>query len=125
MKNTLAILFGLLLSHSQSWAAPTEIWGGNHLQLEVIGDSARFMFDCASAEVAEGWMVRHGRIDAEGFYTPSSGVRPMPGHEPKTETARFAAVISGSKMKVKIETKSGISTYRLVRGQQGVIHRCM
>ena len=51
--------------------AAANIWGGEHIEMEVTRDGATLEFDCATGTIAEPLPVHsQGRFSVKGTFTP-------------------------------------------------------
>ena len=132
MKN-LMFLIGVFASvnlMATSLISQSEKWGGEGISVIVYSDqSAGISFDCARGNVPAGrWQPNQSRINAVGTFTKEmGGQRPIPGEEPRSEKAVYAANVDVSKgtMTLSMKIKSGKTTYKLVKGSEGSLRRCM
>ncbi len=133
MKNLIIVLFTMLSVNTLNASQPplvTETWGSDGLVLYVMEDqSAVLSFDCATGQVPAGrWPMNQSRISAKGTYTQRTGFRPPSGRNPQPVEAGYTANINQLKglmtLTMKI-SKTPARTFKLIKGNEGGLKRCM
>ncbi len=112
----------------KSATIPEGVWGGVHIRIEVTDQGADIEYDCAHGRILEPLRVNaEGRFEAKGTHARE---RPGPvreGTTPEEQPARFAGVVNGKTMTLKVTvtaTSENIGTFTLTQGSEGVIRKC-
>jgi hypothetical protein len=129
MKN-IFVAFALVFAAAQGNAAPApETWGGKHIGVTVVGNTAYFSFDCASGTAEGTWIVyRPGVVNARGTYLRGSGMALPPGQGHNATPVNYVARIQGNVMTLVIRTADGQTmgpAFTLKKGAASEIYHCM
>ena len=113
--------------NSQSEDASTNVWGGEHVEMNITAEGATLDFDCAEGTIRQAiHLPPAGRITLTGTYT-----RELPGPTRndgnRTAPASYVATIKDGSMHLEVrltQSNEVIGTYDLVRGQAGHVMKC-
>ncbi len=99
------------------------VWGGEQVTLTVGESEAVLRLGCAEARIAGPiGLDQSGRFDADGLYTAFEG-GPSTARE-RPVKARFQGVVTGDQLSLTIR-HGATETYRLTRGLQSKVIRCL
>jgi hypothetical protein len=107
-------------------------WGGPHIGLEILGETARIEYDCAQGTI-DGPIVldRAGRFEAAGTHTLDIAEHGGPvhqGEEPKPRPARYKGRLKGKILTLTVTlTDSGenAGTFTLTLGATPRLVKCL
>lgn len=99
------------------------VWGGEQVTLTVGENEAILRLGCAEARIAGPIRLDDtGRFDADGLYTAFEGGPSTASERPVK--ARFEGVVSGEQLSLTVQ-HGATETYRLTRGLQSKVIRCL
>jgi hypothetical protein len=108
---------------------PDGPWGAIGLTLITEGDRVLLTFDCANARIEKRpELDAKGNFDAQGVFIRQRGGPIRMDEKPNEQPARFVGRISGENMDMVItlmKTGEEIGKYKLQRGKEGRIRRCL
>ena len=108
---------------------PDEIWGGDHIQIDVHGDIAKAEFDCAHGEISRALKPdAQGNFDLPGTLVQESAGPTRSDRMPAARTVNYRGKIEGDSMTLSITFSDGnesAGTFTLKRGKHGRIRKCM
>ena len=108
---------------------PDGPWGTTGLTLITDGELVLFTFDCADARISKRpELDSKGNFDVAGVFIGRRGGPIRLDDKPNEQPARFVGKVAGDILDLTISlTKSGeeIGKYRLKRGTEGRIRRCL
>jgi hypothetical protein len=124
-------------SRPGSAASPTQktralasgIWGGQGISLEINDNGAEINYDCAHGTIT-GRIIpdRVGKFGAKGFHVREHGAAARQEENRPGQPVTYRGSIAGETMTLRVtlsETKETIGTFTLIRGQDGLIRKCM
>jgi len=104
------------------------IWGGQHVSLEVTKTGAELEFDCATGSIREPLPVdKTGRFRLKGTFTQEHGGPVRKEEPPATREATYSGTIEDGTMRLRIEfggDQESAPEYVLKRGQPGRVLKC-
>ncbi len=108
---------------------PNGAWGGDHINMAVATNSITVEFDCAHGTINQPVNVdSKGQFSASGTYTHEHGGPVRSDEKPEAHPATYAGTVIGNSMTVTItltDTKEKIGTFKLTKGVQGRIFKCL
>ena len=127
----LALLFifyiGCTSSISQIDLAGT--WGGEHVSLTVLDSTANLEFDCAHGTIDEPISIdTEGNFEVTGIYVIEHGGPIRIDETLKKYPSLYKGRIEGEKMTLILilkDTETEIDTFRLTRGAEPIIYKCL
>jgi len=103
-------------------------WGGEHIRIEVAGNSATIEYDCAHGTINGPLRVdSRGRFALSGTHLPEHGGPIRRDESGAGQPARYSGWTDGKKMTltvVRSDTKETIGTFTLVHGDEGRVFKC-
>jgi hypothetical protein len=107
----------------------TGAWGGQHLQATLTDSGGTLQYDCASGTISDPLVPdERGQVLAPGIHSPGHGGPIMLGEVPPQLPARYNGTVNGDRLTLTVtltETGEKVGTFELVRGQPGLIFRCL
>jgi hypothetical protein len=121
MLNTLIGLMLMSLAAGQA-----ELWGGDHVKLEMTRTGAQVEFDCAHGTIEAPLKPdAKGAFRAKGTFTPERGGPVRDDAVPPKVKATYSGTIKGDAMTLKVAIEGEDATeYTLVRGQEPNLMKC-
>lgn len=114
-------------STGQSADEGANVWGGEHVEMELTKTGADFDFDCAVGTIDQPLALpKDGKFRATGTYTRESP-GPTRGDGNRATAAIYVGTIKGDSMQLEIvlvNSKETVGTYELVRGRSGHVMKC-
>jgi hypothetical protein len=105
----------------------TNVWGGEHVEMELTRSGANLDFDCAVGTIDQALAVNaKGQFRATGTYTRESP-GPTRGNGNPATAATYVGTIEGESMHLEIvlaNSKETVGTFDLVRGRSGHVMKC-
>ncbi len=114
-------------SAAQSAGESANVWGGEHVEMELTSTGANLDFDCAVGTIDQTLAVNgDGKFRAAGTYTRE---RPGPvrGNGNPAAAATYIGTIKGESMHLEIvlvNNKETVGAFDLVRGHSGHVMKC-
>ena len=113
--------------------APADLtgrWGGDHIFLEVGSvEGNRIEYDCARGSIDEAFVTdADGRFDLRGEHVRERGGPIRQGEVPDAHPARYTGRVRGDTMTLTVTltgTGDSVGTFRLVRGAEGRVLKCL
>jgi len=105
------------------------IWGGQGISLEINDSGSELNYDCAHGTI-NGKIIpdRKGKFAAKGFHVREHGAAVRQDENGTGQAVTYRGSILGETMTLTVtlsETKESIGTFKLTRGQDGRIRKCM
>jgi len=122
---TVGISTAMLPLHATDETA--NVWGGEHVAMELTGTGANLDFDCAEGTITEPLEVRHdGTFRVAGTYRRE---RPGPviGNGNGAVPAVYVATMKGNAMELQVmlvKDNETVGTFKLSRGDPGHVMKC-
>jgi hypothetical protein len=114
-------------STAQSGSESANVWGGEHVRMELTEIGADLDFDCAMGTIDQPLALpAAGRFQARGTYTQERG-GPVTKDGNQAVAATYVGTIKGDSMQLEIvlvSSKETVGTYELVRGSSGHVVKC-
>ena len=114
-------------STAQSNDAGANVWGGEHVRMELTKTGASLDFDCAMGTIGQPLALSSdGTFRATGTYTRERG-GPVTKDGNQAVAATYVGTIKGEAMHLQIglvSSKETVGTYDLVRGSFGHVMKC-
>jgi len=108
--------------------APSDIWGGAHLELQMTAQGASLQFDCAQGEIQEPIQPdAAGSFSVRGTYTPQRGGPVRKDSSPPKQPATYKGTVHGDTMQLEViltGDQPGPGPFTLTRGKTGHIVLC-
>lgn len=133
----LVVLTGALMLASQTATNLTQgrdadtspnVWGGNHVSMEVTPQGAALEFDCAHGNMLEPIKANvKGEFVARGTYTPERGGPVTRDNPPRDLPATYKGSIDGVTMRLEIilaDKDQAPEPFALTRGKAGHLVKC-
>jgi hypothetical protein len=129
-----SLVFALLAAGLSAGEPPRRIaegaWGGDHVAMSVVADSANLDLDCASGRIDGPLVVdSEGRFDLRGFFKREHPGPIRRGEESAAgDPARFTGKTDGRELHFTITlVGSGetVGTYKATLGARGRVHKCL
>jgi hypothetical protein len=111
----------------QSSGDVPNMWGGEHVELEVTPTGANLDFDCAVGTIDHPLVLpAEGKFRATGTYTRE---RPGPviGNSDQGAPAVYSGTVKAGAMHLEVRLVKNdelVGTYELVRGRSGQVMKC-
>ncbi len=106
-------------------ARPSNIWGGDHVQMEVAKGGAMLEFDCATGTIGEPVPETDGTFSLKGTFTPE---RSGPSRDGASAIeATYSGAIKGDTLTLHLVltgTDRREMDYVLLRGREGNVRKC-
>src|SRR5271157_6229262 len=103
------------------------VWGGEHVEMEVTPTGANFDFDCAMGTIDQPLALpADGKFRAAGTYTRERP-GPVKGNGSAAAAATYFGTIKGESMHLEVvlvNNKETVGTFDLVRGRSGHVMKC-
>lgn len=114
-------------SIAQATDESANVWGGEHVEMELTSTGANLDFDCAVGTIDQHLaLTKDGTFRAAGTYT-----RERPGPVTKdgnrAAAATYVGTIKGQSMHLEIvlvNSKETVGTFELMRGRFGRVLKC-
>jgi hypothetical protein len=123
---------GIVLQASMQYAADasslaTGVWGGQGIALQVSAKGADVEFDCAHGQIPQPIKLdKHGDFEVTGTFTAEHGGPVRRGETLQPAPARYSGHVDGDTMSLTATLdKRQVGSYKLTRGSQGHITRCL
>jgi hypothetical protein len=111
----------------QAAGESANVWGGEHVRLELTETGADLDFDCAMGTIDQPLALSSdGTFRATGTYTRERG-GPVTKDGNQPVAATYVGTINGDSMHLEIvlvSSKETVGTYDLVRGSFGHVFKC-
>lgn len=108
---------------------PGDFFGGEGVLLTIRDFGADLEWDCAAGRIEEAFeTARDGSFELDGTHTPGMGGPIREDDPPRTEPARYAGRVSGSRMTLSVvlpESGVTLGPYDLRYRQEAVLRRCL
>ena len=118
-----------ILANAQSRRVLSGQWGGDHIRIMVKGDTATIEYDCATGVIDGPLKVdSRGRFALLGTHVPERGGPVRSDEPPRRLAATYSGWTNGRTMTLMVKlrgTNEQIGTYRLRRGSEGRVFRCL
>ncbi|RMD92672.1 MAG: hypothetical protein D6813_05535 [Calditrichaeota bacterium] len=105
------------------------MWGGPHIELHVLGDSASVEYDCAHGTIQEPLRPdRRGQFSAQGIHVLEHGGPVREGEPLDKHPAKYKGWTDGQTMTLSIiltDTGEPVGTFKLTRNQAGKLMKCL
>ena len=116
------------LQRGQDASTTPDVWGGNHVSMEVTPQGATLEFDCAHGNMLEPIKANaKGEFAARGTYTPERGGPISRDNPPRDLPAIYKGSIDGDTMRLEImlaEKEQAPEALTLTRGKAGRVVKC-
>jgi hypothetical protein len=114
-------------SRAQSGSESANVWGGEHVRMQLTKTGANLDFDCATGTIDQPLALpAAGEFQARGSYTQERG-GPVTKDGNRAVAATYVGTITGESMHLEIvlvSSKETVGTYDLVRGSFGHVFKC-
>ena len=106
--------------------APANVWGGQHVEMEVTPGGAHLDFDCATGTISEPVPVdAKGPFRLKGTFTPEHGGPTRDGEPSTTVAATYSGTIDEGAMSLQIAAAdTDVQDFALVRARHGRVFKC-
>jgi hypothetical protein len=108
---------------------PDEIWGGDHIQMDVHGQVTKVEFDCAHGEISKPLKPDGaGNFDLPGTFVQERGGPTRADQTPAARAVNYRGKIHGETMTLSItfsDNNESAGSFTLKRGKHGRIRKCM
>ena len=109
--------------------AGADVWGGEHIRLQVTGKGAEIEYDCAQGTMDKPPVAdAGGRFDIKGTHRAEhSGPIRRDEEESNGRPARYAGKIVGDTMTLTVtltDKSEAFGTFTLTRGNEGKVFKC-
>jgi len=115
------------LPSTQAADESANIWGGEHVEMDVTPTGANFDFDCAMGTIDQPLALpADGKFRAAGTYTRERP-GPVKGNGSAAAAATYFGTIKGESMHLEVvlvNNKETVGTFDLVRGRSGHVMKC-
>jgi len=107
----------------------SQVWGGQHISLEIVDGSAHIEFDCAHADI--GLMPDtgdQGRFTTRGSYTFEHSGPIHEDEDPDIHPAFFSGTIFDDQMTLFVrltDTGDQFGPFELTEGTLGLVRKCL
>ena len=116
------------LQRGQDASASPDVWGGNHVSMEVTPQGATLEFDCAHGALLEAIKPNaKGEFVARGTYTPERGGPVMRDNPDRDLPATYQGSVDGDTMRLEItlaDKGQAPEPFTLTRGKVGRVVKC-
>ena len=107
----------------------TGTWGGTGIALEVTDAGGTLEYDCAHGTIFEPILLDgEGRFQVKGLHYPEHPGPVRQGEGGEGQPVRYVGQVRGDEMTLTVQAEgrdAPIGKYKLVRGKDGRIHKCM
>ena len=104
------------------------LWGAEHLELLAESNGALLEYDCASGTIDSPLILdANGEFNLLGTHTVGGGPVNL-DDPPEAQPARFQGRVQGKRLELTVRlTNTGvvIGPYILIRGEPGLLYRCL
>jgi hypothetical protein len=102
-------------------------WGGPHIQLHLTSGGGTLAYDCAHGTIRPVVVGRGGWFAADGTHTPEHGGPVREGEVLPTYPAHYSGNMRGDRMTLQARIESGaqLGPFKLRRGVQPMLTRCL
>ena len=104
------------------------LWGAEHLELLADRYGALLEYDCASGTIDSALILdANGEFDLLGTHTLGGGPVNL-DDPPNARPARFQGRLQGKRLELTViltDTGDVIGPYILIRGEPGLLYRCL
>jgi hypothetical protein len=104
-------------------------WGGDHVNLLVVGTGGTLEYDCAHGTIDQPFLVdSSGRFDLAGTHTREHGGPIRVGEKENKRPARYTGTTDGRTMTLTVTltgSNERLGTFTLTRGQTARILKCL
>jgi hypothetical protein len=129
---SLVLISGMGSSIAHGWeqenSAPSEIWGGHGISMQLTGQGATLEFDCAHGSITQPIKSdAKGDFSVSGTYTPERGGPVLKASPPRDIPAVYRGAIHGESMELEIKISDRDETlpaFTLTRGNAGRLVKC-
>ncbi len=130
----LVLAFILLLAACGDGSIPSGtkiegLWGAEHIELVADSGGALVEYDCAIGTIDSVLILdANGEFDLVGTHTLGGGPVNLNDPPPNALPARFQGRVQGNRLELTVTlTNTGdvIGPYILVRGEPGLLYRCL
>ncbi len=108
--------------------AGTDVWGGEHIRLQVTEGGADIEYDCAQGTMAQPPVAdAGGRFDIKGTHRVEHPGPIRRDEESNGRPARYTGKISGDTMTLTVtltDKSETFGTFTLKRGSEGKVFKC-
>jgi hypothetical protein len=104
-----------------------EIWGGDHVKLEMMRTGATVEFDCARGTIDSPIKPdAKGNFRIKGTFTAERGGPDRGDATPSKQKAIYSGTIKGDAMTLSVAVRGDdeVVSYTLVRGQEPNLVKC-
>jgi hypothetical protein len=102
------------------------VWGGQSIRMTVGPHASEIIYDCGEGAIRQAIELDpDGRFVVEGTFAATPG--PMPVEGWPTHPAIHAGTVHGTAMTLTVTLTDGtglVGSFRLTRGEQGMLIRC-
>lgn len=103
------------------------VWGGQSIRMMVGPHASEILYDCGEGAIRQAIELdAGGRFVAEGIFVATPG--PMPVEGWPTHPAIHAGRVDSTAMTLTVTLTDGtgvVGSFRLTRGEQGMLIRCL
>lgn len=103
------------------------VWGGQHVSMQVTRTGAELQFDCATGTISEPLPLdKPGRFRVKGTFTREHGGPVRRNEPPAARDATYSGIIENDTIRLRIEVagQDQAQEYVLNKGQQGRVVKC-
>jgi hypothetical protein len=121
-----ALLISILTVAQDTSSRDGELWGGDHIQLQILQTGGSLEFDCATGKITEPLRPnKTGAFTVQGTYS-AEHAGPIRDDSDPTQKATYVGRIEGGTMELEIVLgkDAKIGPYTLVRNQSGNVRKC-
>jgi hypothetical protein len=108
--------------------ADANVWGGEHIRLQVTEQGAEIEYDCAQGTMAQSPLAgAGGRFDVKGTHRAEHAGPIRRDEESNGRPARYTGKIVGDTMTLTVmltDKPETIGTFTLKRGNEGSVFKC-
>ncbi|HEX8650885.1 MAG TPA: hypothetical protein VF708_08580 [Pyrinomonadaceae bacterium] len=119
---------GNAVSQGNDTGAPTGVWGGAHIRLNLTKNHAEIEYDCAHGTIEEPLALDDkGRFDAKGTLIAEHGGPVRRNESPRNRPARYTGHVNGETMTLTVtltDTNETLNTFTLTHGSEGRVMKC-
>jgi hypothetical protein len=121
------VLLSSGMTHKTRHLLPGD-WGGDHIRLEVTGQSASIEYDCAHGTIDGPLVVdSKGKFKLSGTHVGEHGGPVRREESGNDHPASYSGWTDGKQMTLTVvlrDTKETVGTFTLTHGQEGHIRKC-
>ena len=108
--------------------AGTDVWGGEHIRLQVTENGAEIEYDCAQGTMSQPPVAgAGGRFDIKGTHRAEHAGPIRRDEESNDRPARYTGKIVGDQMTLTVtltDKSETFGNFTLMRGSEGKVFKC-